>query len=295
MLALAVEPGLPVSFSPIRESAEIDPLLRDGRADAFLGMTYIGAKKQILGSVPGLRLISVNTWRGFFEVVPQEIRSFRDLRGHRVIISGPMGAGRNGGGDIIFRAAARRVKLDPDRDMRIEYMPAKDGMARVAAGTASGIAIPSPGSTGLVMRSRMGGASGGIALAALDVQDMFTGFPAFPAGQLPLGGLHTTERVLEEPARRAALVQVLSAYKRACDSLMREPERHAPTATELYTQHFMAISGTAPPAMLLARSIRAGDLVYRTDLVTNTIRKDLTAFLGELVGSTVDETWMTDL
>ena len=141
MLALALEPDLPWSFSPIKESAEIDSMFRTGEADAFLGMTYIGAKKQLAAPDLGLRLVSINTWRGFFEVVPRDIRSFAELRGHKVIVSGPMGSGRNGGGDIIFQAAVRRANLDPGRDLEVAYMPAKAGIAQVAAGQAAGLSL----------------------------------------------------------------------------------------------------------------------------------------------------------
>src|SRR3546814_4266286 len=83
MLAVALEPDLPLSFTPIKESAEIDAMFRNGEADAFLGMTYIGAKKQQALADLGLRLVSINTWRGFFKVVPQEIRGFAELRGRK--------------------------------------------------------------------------------------------------------------------------------------------------------------------------------------------------------------------
>ena len=46
MLALALEPDLPLSFSPIKESAEIDSMFRTGEADApelrGTGATYFG-------------------------------------------------------------------------------------------------------------------------------------------------------------------------------------------------------------------------------------------------------------
>src|SRR3546814_9527894 len=61
----------------------------------------------------------------------------------------------------------------PGRDLEVEYMPAKAGIAQVAAGQAAGITIPSPGSTGMVMRSAMGAAGGrNFALSAIDMQTM---------------------------------------------------------------------------------------------------------------------------
>lgn len=296
MLAVALEPDLPLSFTPIKESAEIDAMFRNGEADAFLGMTYIGAKKQQALADLGLRLVSINTWRGFFKVVPQEIRGFAELRGRKVIVSGPMGSGRNGGGDIIFQAAARRANLEPGRDLEVEYMPAKAGIAQVAAGQAAGITIPSPGSTGMVMRSAMGAAGGrNFALSAIDMQTMFTGFRSFARGQLPIGGLHTSEQVLQTPSRRTALLRVRGAYERACDALMREPERLAPMAIEQYGAHFAVIGASTPPPMLLVHAIRAGDLVYRTGVAAASIRADVSAFLDELLGSPVEPAFLSEL
>src|SRR3546814_6354098 len=80
------------------------------------------------------------------------------------------------------------------RDLEVEYMPAKAGIAQVAAGQAAGITIPSPGSTGMVMRSAMGAAGGrNFALSAIDMRTMFTGFRSFARGQLPIGGLRSDE------------------------------------------------------------------------------------------------------
>src|SRR3546814_12978632 len=125
-------------------------------------------------------------------------------------------------------------------------MPAKAGIAQVAAGQAAGITIPSPGSTGMVMRSAMGAAGGrNFALSAIDMQTLFTGFRSFARGPLPIGGLHTSEQVLHTPSRRTALLPVRGAYDRACDALIPEPERHAPMPLEHHGPPFALIG--APP------------------------------------------------
>ena len=100
------------------------------------------------GAIPDLRLHSIATWRGFFEVVPEGIASFADLSGKTVIVSGPIGSGKDGGGDVDLRAAARRQGVVPERDLLVEYMPAQQGITRVASGRASGITMPSPGTPG---------------------------------------------------------------------------------------------------------------------------------------------------
>src|SRR3546814_14159501 len=113
-----------------------------------------------------------------------------------------MGSGRNGGGDIIFQAAARRANLEPGRDLEVEYMPAKAGIAQVAAGQEAGITIPSPGSTGMVLRSAMGAAGGrNFALSALAMPHVFTGFRRLPRGALPHGRITTPHPARQTPTR----------------------------------------------------------------------------------------------
>src|SRR3546814_20559367 len=114
---------------------------------------------------------------------------------------------------------------------------------------------------------------------------MFTGFRRFARGQLPIGGLHTSEQVLQTPSRRTALLRVRGAYERACDALMREPERLAPMAIEQYGAHFAVIGASTPPPLLPAHAIRAGDHVYRTAVAAARILADVSSVLGELPGS----------
>jgi ABC-type nitrate/sulfonate/bicarbonate transport system substrate-binding protein len=155
LLALARDPDLPVRLLPIAESRDADTLLQSGEASAMLAMSYIAAKKRMTGAVPDLTLYSLNFWRGFFQVAGEDVRTFADLRGQRLVVSGPIGNGQGGGGDIIFQAAARRAGLDPAIDFDVTYMPLAEGSAAVARGEAAAITVPSPGSTGMVMRAEL--------------------------------------------------------------------------------------------------------------------------------------------
>lgn len=303
LLAMSFDPDLPVRLLPVAESREADALFASGDADAMLAMTYIGAKKRMSGAIPDLRLHSISTWRGFFEVVPEGISNFGDLRGKTVIVSGPVGSGKDGGGDVLFQAAARRQGIDPVRDLRVEYMPSIQGIARVAAGQASGITLPSPGNTGVVMRSRMaqnpvagaimrvrsGEQGKSVPLTSgIDFQRIFSGFASFPAGQLPLGGLHVSERALAQNAKRAKLDRIAQAYSQAVARLMSAPDRHAGVISSLFESHFAKVGGGAPPGMLITRSVESGDLIYRGDVSLNAVRSDLAAWLAELIGRDVD-------
>lgn len=301
VLAMSLDPSLPVKLLAVAESREFDTLLASGAADAMLAMTYIAAQKKVSGAVADLRLHTITTWRGFFQVAAQDIRSLRDLKGRTTIVSGPVGPGRGGGGDLIFQAAARRQGLDPSRDMQVEYLPVAQGAMRVLAGQAAAITIPSPGSTGLVMRSRMGrptglagqGAGeksttgGPPVLSAIDLQEVFSGFHSFPDKQLPLGGFHATERALANRDKRRTLDRITRAYGEAAEKLMSQPDRYAPMVASAYPGLFGHIGAGNPSGPMLSRSLQAGDLVYRNTRPTRAGRKDLAAWLGEIVGKPV--------
>lgn len=309
LLAMSLDPKLPVRLIPIAESVDADALFASGRADGLLAMTYIGARKRMSGAIPDLRLHSIATWRGFFEVVPEGITSFADLRGKTVIVSGPIGSGKDGGGDVIFQAAARRQGIIPSRDLLVEYMPAQQGIARVASGQASGITMPSPGNTGMVLRSQMaqkpiahalmrlrGKGNMNVPLAsAIDFQRIFSGFESFPDGQLPLGGLHVSERALASPAKRAKIDRIARGYADAVAAFMADPGRHADAIASAYDLHFGPIGGGAPPATLLSRSVEAGDLIYRRDIPVGAVRADLSAWLGELLGRDFDPAFLAEI
>ena len=304
LLAMSLNAALPVRLLPIPESRDADALFASGEADAMLAMTYIGAKKRMTGAIPDLRLYAISTWRGFFQVAAEGVTNFGDLRGQTVIVSGPVGSGQGGGGDVIFQAAARRQGVDPATDLLVQYMPVAQGVERVWAGEAAAITLPSPGSTGLVMRARMaqnpiagaimrarGAQSGGPGVrlsAAIDFQRVFSGFAAFPEGQLPLGGLHVCERALAQADKRAKLDEIARAYADAAARLMSQPSRHAGAISSAFQTHFAATGAGNPPAMVISRAVELGDLIYRSDVQLDTVRGDLSAWLRELLGRDID-------
>lgn len=307
LLAMARDPALPVRLLPIANAIAADALLNSGEASAMLAMSYVAAAKRRSGAVADLRLQSLHFWRGFFLVGRTEITGAQQLREQTVVVSGPLGAGRGGGGDIIFRAAMRRHGLNPDSDMHVEYAPMADGVARVATGAAAAITLPSPGSTGLVLRSqiaqrplasaiaRLRGADVGQSVplhAVLDYQESFPGFATFPAQQLPLGGLCVTERALADPNQRAAIGLIERAYSEASSSIMSDPRSVAESIMDLF-EHFYAPLGSARPASeVFQRAIVNGDLVYRSDIALPSIRADLLAWLSELDGAATDAAFL---
>lgn len=303
LLAMTRDPDLPIRLLPIAESRDADALLTGGEAAGVLAMSYIAAKKRMSGAVPDLCMHSLFFWRGFFQVAGEDVHSFADLRGRTVIVSGPIGSGRGGGGDVIFQAAARRQGVDPAAELTVQYMPVVEGIERVAGGDAAAITLPSPGSTGLVMRARMArrpmmaamararGVTPGpsVPLAAhIDFQRVFSGFSSFPADQLPLGGLAVTERAMTHGPTRSKIDRIAAAYGEAAALLMRDPGAHAEQASALFSHYYAPLGAGGPPAMLLARAVEVGDLVYRSDVGVDHVRADLERWLGELIGEGLD-------
>jgi hypothetical protein len=300
---MARNPELPVRLLPIAEARDADKLFQSGEASAMLAMSYIAAKKRATGAIPDLRLYRLFFWRGFFQVAAPGIRSFADLKGQKLIVSGPVGSGQSGGGDIIFQAAARRSGLDPATDFDVAYMPVAKGAAEMASGRAAAITIPSPGSTGLVMRAelaqqpmmaamaRMRGINVGqsVPLAAhIDFQNLFPGIVGFPEGQLPLGGLAATDRALSNGTQRLIIDQVAAAYAEAAKILMQSPADVSGQIAAMFASHYGPLGISGPPPMLLARSITQGDLVYRSDIAVNQVQSGLSAWLAELIGKAPD-------
>ncbi len=280
LVAMEMHPDLPVHLTPISGGPDMKAAFDHG-ADVLLAMTYIGAKARMSGDIPDLKLVLPVTWRGFWEMAPADVKSFQDLQGKTVLISGPVGAGKGGGDDIIFRAAVRRQGLDPDRDMNVVYKPIKEAQQMMSNGEADALAVPSPASTGFAMESRM---NGGKLVRAIDFQKVFSGYASFPQDQLPLGGIFVTERVLNDPARSTSLQALIRAYAEAADELEHHPLYYANVATKAFNKYYGGMDIPQPPSQMLMASLMSGDLIFRTDISVGAVQSDLNDWLGELLG-----------
>lgn len=88
------------------------------------------------------------------------------------------------------------------------------------------ISLVEPAATGLVLQTLMQPVAGSVPLErAIDVQTLFTGFTAWPAAQLPHGGLAVLGSVLNDPTRQSALSPVLTAYDAAVREIAADEQR----------------------------------------------------------------------
>ncbi|MHB8347225.1 MAG: hypothetical protein ACYDHM_08570 [Acidiferrobacterales bacterium] len=258
LLAMSRDPHLPVRLIPVKSGSGISQAFASSRADGVLSMTWVAAGMAATGVAPDLALVSVTFWRGFFELTPSGVHASRlsDLQGKNLLLSGPVGGGRDAGPDILFKATMKRDGFDPTRysdrrvrievdgktisvtrrvytsgDFRVYYMPVMDATQILIrqiplnngggnSGTkqpASGAFMVEPAATGIVLNGYLRFTR---LTKAIDVQKIFTGYTEWPAGELPLGGLSLRTAVLDDPSRSAEVAQLRIAYEKSASDLM---------------------------------------------------------------------------
>lgn len=188
-------------------------------------------------------------------------------------------------------------------DLRVYYMPAMDaakvltsqaplgngGWDTSTPQRASGVFMAEPAASGMVLNGRFKGTH---LVRAIDFQDVFGSYRAWPNGELPLGGLSVRAAVLNDPLRAPAVQLVSRAYEQAAADIMAtrgHPLKMARITiaiskeiTKYYHQDNLRL-----PAIVIADAIRNGGLVHRSDLTVPQIGPDLTAFETELLGDPV--------
>lgn len=305
LLAMARHPELPVRLVPVKSTGtELDDEFDIGQADGMFGMTYTIAHKVAKGQLPDLKLRRVALWRGFFQMTPKAsgVRSYTDLKGQGLIVSGPLTGGRGGGPDFIFQAALRRAGVKP-HDFALCYLPVKDGLDllgrqaplnshpgcdRSASQAARSMLLVEPASTGLAMKGWIPFVSTSLH-KGIDIQTLFTGYAGWPTSQLPHGGWAVRQALLDDPVRRTQWQTV----ERALDDATQElaDARHLGVLGRLRLASLLAGElerhygqwGLSLPTLVLARALGEGELVYRADLPVDKIQSELQRFLGEVL------------
>lgn len=303
LLAMARNPNLPVKLVAVADGAGIDTAFVTQNADAVLAMTSTIAAKVASGKVPPLRLTDATLWRGFTVMVMGDVPApaLADLKGRGFIISGPTSGGQGGGPDLLFQAAMKRSGLAPD-DLKICYLPVKAGvdwlMNRKPLGDhancepdkdvpAAGMLLVEPAVSGLTLMGRLPWKPR--VDARIPIEPIFSGFKAWPANQLPHGGLAVRIAVLDDKSRASAVQQVRQAYAAAIDEINAAHGsaiaryRLARVVSSGFKQHFGSF-GLDLPALALANSLSDQALLYRRDLAVPALGGDLEKFLTEVVG-----------
>ena len=298
LIALHDHPDLPVRLIPVKNSAGIDAAFDHG-ADGVLGMTYTVAQKAGDGHAPDLALEGVYFWRGFFEMTVPEAHSFKDLKGRGLIVSGPVTGGTGGAPDMLFQAALARDGTSV-RDFSICHLPVRQGVKLLESGEpmdsnpacqgampAAGILLVEPASTGLILKSSMPFGSGKNVQRSIDVQKLFSGYTSWQPDELPHGGFAIRRSALKDPVKRMQYAAFVKAYREAigrinhADGMFSRIMLGRTISSEM--DKYFGQYQTRLPAMVVANAIGNGELRFRDDRALDSIRPDLTKFLGEVL------------
>jgi len=266
---------LAVELVPVPGVPELAATLQGGQADAALFFSAAGAKIYNKGALADLRLWSVNVWRALYLVADPQVGGLDDLVGKKILASFPGGAP-----DLVMRAAMRQAGYDPDTDFTIEYLPSAQVKQMLLARKGDAGLLPEPQASALMVKAE----SQGLALeAAVDLQAGFES-DAWQAGLIPLGATFTTQALLDDPARRAALERFDEAYSQAGAYTMAHPDEAADIVERAFAAHF----GGHMPARAVAGAIRSGRLVF-DNRPSAQLRPDLDGFLEIIVGQAPDD------
>ncbi len=266
---------LAVEIVPLPGVPELSAALQGGQADVALLFSASGAKLYNKGALADLRLWSVNVWRALYLVADPQVSGLDDLAGAKILASFPGGAP-----DLVMRAAMRQAGYDPDADFTLEYLPSDQVKQMLLAGKGEAALLPEPQASALMVKAE----TGGLTLeAAADLQAGFEA-DAWETGLIPLGAIFTTQTLLDDPARRAALERFDAAYGQAGDYAMAHPDETAEIVERAFAAHF----GGQLPARAVADAIQSGRLVFESRPATE-LRPDLDSFLEMIVGQAPDD------
>ena len=310
LVAMARHPDLPLRLVPVGNGKEMDARFAAGDGDALLAMSYTIANEAVKGRIPDLRLTDVTLWRGFAELVVAATagQDFAALKGKGLLVAGPTTGGQGGGPDLIFQAALKRAGMTAG-DFEICYLPVKRAVKMLSAGAPMnsdaacaasyrqppvGILLVEPAATGLALMTMMPGTR--TVERRIDVQKLFTGFTAWPADELPHGGLAVRQAVLDNPQKRAAFEQVRSAYLTAARDLAqaaqgRRIERlRLSRAISQGIAKYYAGYGMELPMPVVMIALSNGELRFHADRTLASIEPELKRFLTEVVSAELPAT-----
>ncbi|MBE9525302.1 MAG: ABC transporter substrate-binding protein [Chloroflexi bacterium] len=266
---------LMVEIVPVPGIPELTAALQGGQADAALFFSAAGAKLYNKEALPDLRLWSINVWRALYLVADPQVGGLDDLVGQKILASFPGGAP-----DLVMRAAMRQAGFDPDADFIIEYLPSDQVKLMLLAGKGDAALLPEPQVSALIIKAE----AQGLPLGA--VVDLQTGFESdgWEAGLTPLGALFTTQSLLDDPVRRAALEDFDAGYSQACAYATAHPEETGKIVERAFAEYF----GGQLPAQSVANAIQSGRLVFKS-CPAGELHPDLDSFLKIIVGQAPED------
>lgn len=280
LYVMAEHPELNIKLIPVGKSSELTEQLNK-QADAMVSMTYVAAKQVTTNKVPDLQLLSVVYWSGFYEVTEKNIKNFEDLKGKKIIVSGPVGTGKNGGPDVIFKAALKKSGFNIDNDFQVEYLPVNEGMEKVKNGEASAILLAEPAGTGFKMMMSM--KSGTSVEKTVNLQSILSESSAWDKNVLPLGGFSAKQSSLNDPKKGKIIHKINQLYQEAANEMMESNIMKLSKISKLFKEYYKDIIGNGVPPMVLKKAINQKTLVYNGNFKINKNVDELNKFFELLL------------
>lgn len=290
LYVMAEHPELNIELIPVGKSSELTEQLNK-QADAMVSMTYVAAKQVLTNKVPDLQLLSVVYWSGFYEITEKNIKSFEDLKGKKIIVSGPVGSGKNGGPDVIFKAALKKSGFDIDTDFQIEYLPVNEGMEKVKNGKASAILLAEPAGTGFKMMMKM--KAGKSVEKTVNLQSILSESSAWDKNLLPLGGFSAKQSSLSDAKKGKVIRKINQLYQKAANEMMSANVFQLSKISKFFKEYYKKMVGNGLPPMVLKKAITQKSLVYNGGFKINKNMNELNKFFELLLGEKLPESFFS--
>lgn len=267
--------GVHIEYIPITEPPQMAALLKNADVDVVLAQ-IINPAKMYLEGIPDLRLYSLSMSKGVYVVAGEDVASWADLQGQRVLMPNP-----NSGPTFLGRASMRAAGFDPDTDFTIEYMPASQIRQLLISGEAPAAVMEEPQVTIAISNAKKEGVL--LQPAPIDVHTVFES-ETWPAGQLPIDGVLVLQPVLDDKATHTALEKFITAYNAGIEFMLSNPAE----ASKLIVQQLTEQCDSKMQPDPLEKALSSGRLAYDPRPVGELL-PDLDTYIELILGKEVDE------
>jgi NitT/TauT family transport system substrate-binding protein len=233
--------------------------IASGQFRLFATSTYAAANFFNRGA--GTRMLNVVTW-GVLYVMARDpaIRSVTDLAGRSILLSN-----KNEAPDLLFRLVLRWAGLDPDRDVRCEYVGSPgEAVPLFLAGRSDVAVLHEPAATTALLRARQEGRP---LYRVLDIAELY-GRHTGRGARIPQVGLAVSADLLDTQP------EIVAAVQATCVEASNWIAAHPGEAAEL-----------AAPALGLPAEVIAASLPHvRLDVVAaRQARDDIEMYFKNLM------------
>ena len=252
------------AFEIWRTADQMRTAVLAGTMKVFAAPTYSAASMANRGVA--LRQVNILTW-GLVYLLSRDpaISRIEDLAGRHVLVPS-----RNDAPDLIFRLLLRRAGMNPERDLKLQYVGAPTEAAQLLlAGRADAALTPEPAATAAELRAAEAGAVIHRILDLTEIYGKVTGRPA----RIAQAGLAVAEDVVQQHP------DVVAAVHAGCIASARWVLDHPAEAGELGARYL------GLPAAIVARSIPRFRLAVQS---AAEVRGEIEGYFADLIEMSPD-------